>query len=224
MKSKHALTLIILDKSGSMDEIKTDTVGSVNTYIEQQKKLPGTCEFALVQFNSEVSDIKLQDIQNVTPISNDDYIPSGLTALNDAIGITVENLGKILNERNESERPELVTICIITDGEENSSRKFKLNDVKEMVKHQTDAYKWNFLFLGADIDSFANGSARGISISNTSNYIKSPIGTKAAFAAASYATSCLRTGGDINDINMSALYNSCLETEDLKDQMAKRIS
>lgn len=217
MKKNHSAAILIVDKSGSMFNLQSDTIGSINKFIEDQKKEPGTCEFAIVQFSSgsDISDIEVEDINNVKLLTSNDYVPHGMTALNDAIGITIDNYGKLLKDRDESERPETVIICVITDGEENSSLEYKnLAAIKSVVNHQKEKYNWNFIFLGADIDSFTDGGARGFSANATSNYVKNTVGTMAAYNTASQVVSCLRGGASLDNINVSAVYASNLNNEE----------
>jgi hypothetical protein len=211
MKKNHSAAILIVDKSGSMFALQHDTIGSINKFIEDQKNTPGTCEFAIVQFNSYVSELNIKDVKEYDHLTLKDYAPHGMTALNDAIGITIDKYGKFLSDRDESERPETVIICVITDGEENSSLEYQtLDALKGVVNHQKEKYNWNFIFLGADIDSFDSGGARGFCTNATSNYIKTTSGNIAAYNTASQVVSCLRGGASLDNINVSAVYASNL--------------
>ena len=211
MKKNHSAAILTVDTYGAMFGLQKDTIGSINKVIADQKNTPGTCEFAIVQFNSYVSELNLKDINEYSHLTPQDYSPHGMTALNDAIGITIDKFGKLLKDRDESERPETVMICVITDGEENSSLEYKnLEALKSIVNHQKEKYNWNFMFLGADIDSFDDGGARGFATNATSNYVKNTVGTKAAYNTASQVMSCLRGGASLDNINISAVYASNL--------------
>ena len=112
---------------------------------------------------------KGKDIQEVKSIDKE-YVPSGTTALFDAIGIAISENGKRFDSMTEDEKPEKVLILTITDGAENSSKEYTLDKIKEMVKHQIEKYKWDFSFVGANIDSFSVGSGMGFAQSATMNY------------------------------------------------------
>ena len=161
--------VIIVDRSGSMQSIKDDAEGGINQLIEAQKKDEGECHFTLAQFDTQhdlVNDGT--DIQKVEPFT---LVPRGGTALYDAIGITLNAVGERLSKTPEEQRPGLVSVVIVTDGYENSSGEFDQVTVKKMIEEQTNKYKWEFSYLGADQDAFAVG--RGIGVANSVTYGKS---------------------------------------------------
>jgi len=185
--NKTSIT-VILDKSGSMDTIKTDTVGGYNSFIEDQKKLQGECYVSLVQFNHEVEfTYTSKNIQELTQgLHQDQYSPSGYTALLDAIGKSILEKGSELSNLKEEDRPGRVMFVIITDGDENSSRVFGNDKIKEMIKHQTEVYNWDFTFLGANIDTFSVANSMGISIDKSLSFSSAKMhGAKRAFASMS---------------------------------------
>jgi hypothetical protein len=111
------------------------------------------------------------NILQIKPITENEYKVGGSTALLDAVGKTINNIGLALSNTAEDDRPANVLFVIITDGEENASKEFTRDKVKEMVEHQTNVYKWEFIFLGANIDAFQSASGIGISRSKTANYV-----------------------------------------------------
>lgn len=200
---------IVIDKSGSMGSLVKDTLGGYNTFIEKQKALPGDASVTLVLFDTDIKTIyESVDIKNVKELTTKEYFADGLTALNDAIGLTIDSLGKRLDATAEENRPEKVVVVIMTDGEENSSNRYTNDKIKEMVEHQKNKYSWEFCFLGANIDSFAVGGSYGIS--NNINYSASVVGTKLAYATMDNITSNVRSGRatmsnvstDIRDTNV----------------------
>ena len=154
----------ILDRSGSMEKLTNDTIGGFNTFLKQQKEIPGEAALTTVLFND--SYLRLHDradIKKVKPMTKKNYAASGNTALLDAMGKTINDIGLKLHNTPENERPCKVIFFIITDGEENASKEFTNDKIKEMVELQRKTYSWEFIFLGANIDSFSAAGAMGIS-------------------------------------------------------------
>lgn len=162
--------IVILDRSGSMQTLKSDTIGGFNSFIAEQKKSEGKAVLTLVQFDDHYQiDYEGKDINDVNDLNETSYVPRGSTALLDAVGMTINTVGARLSALEEDKRPGSVIFLVITDGAENASREFQANKVKEMVKHQTDVYKWSFIFMGGgDIESQKEqGTRLGFSPSNT---------------------------------------------------------
>lgn len=123
MKKNHTKIVVILDRSGSMVNIWKDTVGGFNTFIAEQKKQPGTADLTLIAFDTSYDVvIRSQDLSAVGQVDLSKYGPRGGTALVDAIGKTIDAVGNELSALKESDRPDKVLVCIVTDGEENSSK------------------------------------------------------------------------------------------------------
>ena len=171
MQKDKTLIVLIIDRSGSMSRLIDSTLEGANALKNEQANLPGKCEFELIVFNNEVMQlIPPTDINEVPDISTSQVYPNGGTALYDAVGMTIERVGKRLAAMPEDQRPEHVLIGIQTDGEENMSRKFHGEQIQNMVKHQTDIYNWKFQFLGAGIDAIAGAKSIGISAANAFAY------------------------------------------------------
>lgn len=191
--NKTSIT-IILDSSGSMSSCTNDTIGGLNTFLEDQQKLTGTCDISLIQFSTETKiTYKSTDVKLAPKLSYENYKPSGNTALYDAICIAIDEKGKELSELPEDQRPGKVIMVIITDGEENSSKLFNIHDVKNKITHQKDKYNWVFTFLGANQDAFLTADSIGISKGATLNFSStSKGGAKRAFAAVSNYSNVVR--------------------------------
>lgn len=190
MKENFTSINVIIDRSGSMSSLTKDTIGGFNTFLSEQKALPGEAVLSLCLFstsNQLVHDsVKLSDVPELDETT---YRAGGGTALLDAIGHTVDEVGKKLSTMSEDDRPSKVLFLIITDGEENSSRKYnEANRVKEMVSHQREKYNWEFVFMGANIDAISVGSSLGVAASNSINYNATSIGTRALYKGVSDAT------------------------------------
>jgi hypothetical protein len=159
---------VVVDRSGSMAACQSDAEGGLNTFINEQKKLPGESLFTLVQFDTEYEFVhKGIPIRDVPPYH---LVPRGSTALLDAVGRAIVETGERLRNMKEADRPGLVVFVILTDGQENSSREFQLAKIKEMVQHQQDVYKWQFTYLGANQDAFAEAGGMGIQQAQAANY------------------------------------------------------
>jgi uncharacterized protein YegL len=190
----------ILDRSGSMANLASDTIGGFNKFIEDQKKAPGEALLTTVLFDDCYE--FLHDginIKDVKPITEKEYYVRGMTALLDAVGRTINYIGEKLSKMNEADRPGKVMVLIITDGLENSSHEFAQSQIKEMVELQKDTYKWEFLFFGANIDSFATAGGLGIDLSRAVNFSASDIGINTALDAMSFATSSYRKTGTVDE-------------------------
>lgn len=177
---------VIIDASGSMRDLGTDTIGGFNGFLADQKNVPGDVVFTLCTFNTSyrlVHDfIKLTDVPNLSPLT---YAPQGGTALLDAMGTTMNSVGFKLAAMKEEDRPSKVIFLVITDGFENSSHSFSKAFIRDMVRHQKDKYSWEFVFMGANIDAITEGASLGISVHNTMNYVPSSVGTAKLYRSVS---------------------------------------
>ena len=151
---------MVIDRSGSMDSIKTDAEGGINTFIESQKSEPGEALLTLVQFDTEYEFVH-QGVP-IGGVPKFKLVPRGSTALLDAVGRAISEAGTRLAAIEEAQRPGLVVFVIVTDGAENSSKEFTRERIRQMVELQQSVYKWQFTFLAANQDAFAEGASMGI--------------------------------------------------------------
>jgi len=166
---------LVVDRSGSMVSCQSDAEGGINTFIQKQKEAIGNANFTLVEF-----DTKYNFLYNGTPIQDvGSYklVPRGCTALLDAVGRTINEVGLRLDKLEENQKPGCVIFIIVTDGHENSSIEFTKTQVKEMIEHQQNKYNWHFQFLGADINAFDEGRSLGIKTSAIAQYDTNICGT-----------------------------------------------
>lgn len=178
--------LFIIDKSGSMQGLVDDTIGGFNSFIESQKELEGTIKLTTVLFSS--GHYKLHngvDVREIEGLSRKDYSPGGMTAMLDAIGDSINELQKRIDDTPVEERPKKVVCVITTDGQENSSHMFTKSQVQTMIEHQTKGHGWEFVFLGANMDAVTEAGSLGINYAAT--YIPDSIGTSTVYAAATKA-------------------------------------
>ncbi|MCL2063783.1 MAG: hypothetical protein FWG98_05375 [Candidatus Cloacimonetes bacterium] len=182
MKTGLTELVFILDKSGSMQGLEEDTIGGFNSMLKKQKEADVECHVSTVLFDNFYK--LLHDrvsIQEIREITKKDYIVGGYTALLDAVGKTIDDIGLVLKNTAEELRPEKVLFVIITDGQENASRNYSSNKVKEMIQHQKDVYKWDFLFLGANIDAVETGEMMGIQKDYSVNYLSDKMGISGVY-------------------------------------------
>lgn len=195
MKDSYTHIAMVLDRSGSMASIASDTIGGVNQFLAAQKSAPGECSATLVQFDDVIETVfDGQRIADVKPLDSGTYVPRNTTALYDAVGRTIASTGDWLMKKPEAERPGKVIFAIITDGFENASKQFDRAKVFDMIKHQREAYKWEFIFIGANQDALATGQGIGIARSHSMNYAANSVGTHAVYESMASNTRSMRCG------------------------------
>ncbi|MEI6422407.1 MAG: vWA domain-containing protein [Lentisphaerota bacterium] len=191
MRNDFAEIAVVIDESGSMKNLANDTIGGFNTFLEDQKACPGTARLTVVKFNTGYD--KLYDgveLQSAKPLTAENYRPGGMTALYDAIGQAINAVGTRLANEPEDQRPGKVIVAILTDGEENSSKEFTQEKIAEMIKHQTEKYNWNFMFLAANQDAWKAGGSLGVT--NCVNYAADSKGVADSYMKTSNYTRSVR--------------------------------
>jgi uncharacterized protein YegL len=188
---------LVLDRSGSMGYIATDMNGGVEELLKEQAAQPGKILVDVTTFDTTIekpyAGVKPEEIKH--PLIH----PRGGTALFDAVGQTVVSLGERLKAMDEAARPGKVIVVIVTDGEENASREWVKEGLQKLIKRQQDDYSWEFIFLGANIDSAAVGGGFGIRKGATMNY--APTGAGATFATSTASAYITRSRmGDVADL------------------------
>lgn len=165
MKENYLKIIFVIDESGSMQGTESDVIGGFNTFIEQQKsQQQGKISVSLYKFNSSRSRV-LNDlpIEAIRPLTNNDYTPGGLTALYDTIGNAITDI-EHHNKYTKSEfKASMVMMVIITDGQENVSREYDARKVKQMIRELEQSENWQFIYLGADLQNFADADTLGLS-------------------------------------------------------------
>lgn len=193
MKKNYTHIVFLIDRSGSMSFIKQDMEGGIKEFLEKQKELPGECTVTAAQFNVKYDILhKLKPIQEVQDIL---ISPIGGTALIDSMVRLIKEVGVELNELPEDQRPEKVLFITITDGEENSSREFTNQQLKEIVTEQEIKYNWQFTYLGANQDSFGVSREFGLANIKAMNYTADSAGIKSVFNKLSDASTRFRGAG-----------------------------
>ena len=168
MKSNLLHICFVIDESGSMYPSVSDIIGGFQKLIDEQKQVKdGECIVSVYRFaNTVKSDFIGKSVQEVQPI---EYNPGGCTAMNDGIGTAIDEIGLWLSNTDESERPSKNLIVIMTDGEENASKEYTLQDVIDRIKHQEEKYNWSFIYMGTDLNSLDDAKTLGIQMSSVSS-------------------------------------------------------
>ena len=179
--SQRTLIAVLLDRSGSMESIKTDTEGGFDAFIWEQRTQPEEARVTLAQFDTEYevvySNRPIDDVPSLV------LQPRGRTALLDGIGRLVTDVGAELADLAEAERPGHVIVVVMTDGYENASREWTLQAVRAVIARQERDYSWDFVFLGANIDAVAVGQGLGFAADKSLTYATTDGGVASAMAS-----------------------------------------
>lgn len=178
MRENLTEIVFILDRSGSMSGLESDTIGGFNSMIAKQQKEEGAAIVSTVLFDDETDVIHDRvAIGDVKKLTEEDYYVRGCTALLDAVGGAIHHIGNVHKYAREEDRPAKTLFVITTDGLENASRHYSFKDVKRLIKRQKEKYNWEFLFLGANIDAIEVAGNMGISRDRAANYNCDEVGT-----------------------------------------------
>ena len=192
--------VFILDKSGSMSGLESDTIGGFNSMLAKQQALEGECRITTVLFDNNYETLHDRiDIRAVSPITEKEYQVGGTTALLDAIGRTIHKIANVQRNTAEDYRAEKVMFVIITDGEENSSRKYSVGEIKTAIERQKTKYGWEFVFLGANIDAIETADNFGIAADRAIDYIADSEGTKLNYKVMERTVTSFRESGAITE-------------------------
>lgn len=213
MKKNHDNDLtelvFILDCSGSMSGLEADTIGGFNAMIRRQKQEPGRALVSTILFDDKIR--VLHDrvpIQKVKPMTDRQYRIGGCTALLDAVGGAIHHIGSIYKYARPEDVPAHTMFVITTDGMENASRQYRLDEVKQMIRREQEQYGWEFLFLGANIDAVQAAGHLGIRPSRAVNYCHDGKGTRLNYETVSQVVSDFRA-----DCPVSANWKAPIEED-----------
>ena len=192
--------ICILDRSGSMRHLAGDTIGGYNSFLEKQRQEKGRAEVTTVLFDDKYEKIvEAKDIKAVPELTNKEYYARGMTALLDAVGRTVaDTLGR-MNHDGICPAKRRVLFLIMTDGKENDSKEYSKADVKRMIEKAAKEYKWNFIFMGANIDSASEAAAIGIGADHAVDYDHNAGGVRKSFARMNAAAKEVREEGSVGE-------------------------
>lgn len=198
MKTNRTELVFILDKSGSMSGLESDTIGGYNAMLLKQQAEEGEAVVTTVLFDDNYALLHdRMNIREICPITGKDYFVEGSTALLDAIGKTIHKIGNVQKHAAEEHRADKVMFVIITDGLENASREYSYETVQKMVERQKTRFNWEFIFLGANIDAAVTAARFSIDADRAANYHPDPKGTRLNYEAVSDAVSNVRAAKPI---------------------------
>lgn len=182
--------LVITDRSGSMQSIQDDVIGGYNKFIEDQKTVPGEARVTFTQFDDKYEVVYAgKPLSDAPPLSRLTFVPRGSTALQDAIGRTLNEQGQRIAADKWAD---LVIVCILTDGDENASKEYTLERVKEMISH-AEKNGWKFVYVAANQDAFAAAKHYGMVGAIAQNFAANAAGTQSAYASTSASVRSLRS-------------------------------
>ena len=201
MKTNITELVFILDKSGSMSGLESDTIGGYNAMLSKQQKEPGEAIVTTVLFddNYELLHDRIK-IKGIRPMTEKEYYVGGCTALLDAIGKTIHKISNVQQHHTrKDQRADKVVLVITTDGMENASREYTAALIKKMVERQKEKYGWEVIFLGVNIDAISAAAKVGISSDRAANYHADSEGTRLNYEAVSQVVSEIRANRPIDD-------------------------
>jgi len=193
MKSNLTELVFVLDRSGSMGGMESDTIGGFNSMLAKQQAQPGECRITTVLFDSEYELLHDRiDIRAVKPITEKEYFVRGSTALLDAVGRSINKIGNAQKNTAEDYRAEKVLFVITTDGMENASREYTHDMIKSMIERQKTKYGWEFIFLGANIDAVEVAGSIGIHANRAQSFHNDSVGIGLNYQVVSEAVASFR--------------------------------
>ena len=195
MKNNMTELVFILDRSGSMSGFEADTIGGFNSTIEKQRAQDGKVYVSTVLFDDESKVIHDRvDINEIKPMTRNDYQVGGCTALLDAIGGAIHHIGNVHKYARPEDVPEHTIFVITTDGMENASHRYSSAEIKRKIQRQTEKYGWEFIFLAANIDVVETAENIGIRRERAANYRQTSDGIDRSYCAMSEAITKVRCG------------------------------
>ncbi|CAG7581200.1 MAG: gp207 [uncultured marine phage] len=184
--------ICIIDKSGSMNSIKSDAIGGFNSFLNEQKELEDDTKITVSLFDSNYKPLyNSLPLTEAEELNEQNYVPSSMTALYDAVGLSIDE-AKERYSNDPSSKPDRVLVVILTDGEENRSREYDQKRVFEMIEEQKND-DWEFIFLAANQDAMKAARAMNISAGNSMDFAPTGQGTEAVYTAMSASVKSYRS-------------------------------
>lgn len=211
----------ILDRSGSMSGLESDTIGGFNSMIEKQRNTGGKAYVSTVLFDDRTEVLHDRvSIEKIEKLNDKQYFVRGSTALLDAVGGAIHHIGNVHRYAREEDRPEKTIFVITTDGRENASYRYSYDQVQKMIKHEQEKYGWEFIFIGANIDAVAEAQRFGIRRDRAVRYMHDKVGTSNLYAGVSKAL-CNVMMAESTEMMEKAL-DECGWDEDIRADYEKR--
>ncbi len=211
MKKGLTEIVFILDRSGSMSGLESDTIGGYNSMLKKQKSEEGEAIISTVLFDDRTEILHdRKNLDQVKPITDKDYYVRGCTALLDAVGGAIKHIGKVQKEAGD-DRPEKTLFIITTDGMENASKKYTYDKVKKMVEKKKEKNHWEFIFMGANIDAISVAGRFGVAANRAVRFENDGMGAELNFNVMSKLVSCARMAGSASAVGMMMDEDGILE-------------
>lgn len=193
MKKELTEIVFVLDRSGSMCGLESDTIGGFNSYITKQQKEEGDANVTTVLFDDCIELLHDRtNIKDIKPLTEKQYYVRGCTALLDAVGYSVTRMIDTQNKLPDALKADKVVFIISTDGYENASHEYTYSSIKKLIEKQKNKHNWEFIFMGANIDAVSETEKLGIHSSRAVKYYHDEEGVKETYEAAAIFTSNLR--------------------------------
>lgn len=200
MKDNLTELVFILDRSGSMGGLESDTIGGFNGMLKEQQTADGEAIITTVLFDDHIEFLHDRlNIKGVAPITGKEYYVRGTTALLDAVGSSIKKIINVQRHTKDSEKAGKVLFIITTDGYENASREYTYDKIRGMIEHQKSKYGWEFIFLGANIDAVAEAERFGIGRDRAAQFHNDSTGVELNYRTVSRATMQYRGRKSISD-------------------------
>jgi len=205
----RTMIAMVVDRSGSMATIREDTIGGINTFLEEQKRDPEGTLFTYIQFD-DAYEVVYDNVPVVEmpSITRETFVPRGSTALLDAMGKTINRMSSYIAAQPEDERPQKVALVIVTDGHENASREFNRSAVMELIKAKQENEDWQVIYLAANQNAIAEAARYGIRGTTAMNYTSGPLGVRNAYIICSNAVRDMKLGHK-SDVKFSSHDRYC---------------
>lgn len=222
MNKHYTEIAFVLDRSGSMESCSDAAIAGFNQFLAEQQLTEGLAKLTLILFDDEyLRIVESIPVAEVISLTDKTYVPRNSTALLDAIGTTIDELGTRLSLIPEKDRPGQTIVAILTDGFENASQKYSWKDIAAKIKHQTEGYKWTFLFLCANQDAIATAAQISIGASNAARYVADGAGSQASHASfsrkmRSIRRSAMGIASRAEAADLAAPLSAIVEEEDKK--------
>jgi Mg-chelatase subunit ChlD len=222
MNNAHTEIVFVLDRSGSMQAMVEPAISGFNRLLREQQQVPGHARFTLVLFDDQYElPFHSVPIAEVVELDTSTFVPRGSTALLDAIGRTIDDLGSKLAATPEKDHPNQVIIAILTDGEENASTRYTWEAVAKRIRHQSEKYQWQFLFLGANQDAIATAGRMSIQANNTTNFAMNEHSYTSSKGALSRKMSAFRRSSQ-GDNDAATVHDAAAPLESLREEEERK--
>lgn len=189
------MIVVLLDRSGSMGALEAEVVSGVNSFLEEQRAIKQPASLAMVRFDSEAIERfrPMIPLENVSALDRRDFKARSWTPLLDAVGKSITEM----EDDWRRERPDQAIMVIATDGQENASREFTKEKVRALIEARQSSGKWAFIYLGANVDVFAEAGSMGIMVENSAGYNATPAGVRSMYSSASATVGAMRSTGKL---------------------------